>query len=146
MGVPIKGFYSRSMAQEEKLKRKKSVAEWGGTYTNTYKKFARLVQLASCGLAAGTAFTMLGVGGGVVLAPALCLMTDMDHATVLGTTLTAMIPASFVAMLGHLKTGTMAMSGAVPLGLAAAFGSFSEASSLSTLMRRPYRLALVSSS
>jgi len=122
--VPLKGYAERRKAQEAELARKSSVAQWGSTYTKTYEQFARVVELMTCGFAAGSAFTMLGVGGGVVIAPMLALLTNMDHATVLGTTLTAMLPASFLSAGAHMRGGTMAYGAALPLAFAAAFGAF----------------------
>ena len=52
-----------------------------------------LATLGLVGLASGVASGMFGIGGGAIVTPALCLLTDMAHATVLGTTLTAMVAA-----------------------------------------------------
>jgi len=122
--VPLKGYAERRKAEEDKLTRKASIADWGNTYTKTYQQFARVAELLTAGLAAGSAFTMLGVGGGVVIAPVLCLLTNMDHATVLGTTLAAMLPASLLGCAKHMHGGTMSMGAALPLSFAAAFGAF----------------------
>jgi uncharacterized membrane protein YfcA len=122
--VPLKGMADRQKADEKALVKKKSVAEWGGTYTQTEKYFKRVAELLTCGFAAGSAFTMLGVGGGIVIAPMLCLMTEMDHAMVLGTTLTAMLPASLLQAGYHMRAGNVVMSGALPLSFAAAAGAF----------------------
>lgn len=124
--VPVKGYFARQKQQEKDLQKKKSVASWGDTYKKSEEKFMRAIELIACGAVAGGAFAMLGgVGGGVVVTPMLCLITDnMDHATVLGTTLTAMLPVGFITMVSSYRSGNMCVAAALPLSLAAAFGSF----------------------
>lgn len=67
---------------------------------------------------------MFGVGGGVIQIPALCLFTDIEYHTALGTSLAAMLPVAIVGSAAHLRQGTMIARIAVPLGLGSLVGSF----------------------
>jgi len=115
-------------AKVKKMARRGSVVEWGGTYTNAYKQTERFFDLLRTsppiGLAAGAIFGTLGVGGGAIIAPCLGLLTDLDHATVLGTTLAAMLPASVMSALAHARAGYVCLPGAVPLVIATAVGAY----------------------
>ena len=41
---------------------------------------------------------LLGVGGGAIMVPALCLCTDLNYKTVLGTSMAAMLPTALASM------------------------------------------------
>jgi len=131
--VLYKPIYDKRVKEEaeqrKKLLRKSTtVISWGKTYTDAYTTVGRFAEAAGrsppIGLAAGTIFGVLGVGGGVVIAPCLCLLTNLDHATVLGTTLAAMLPASAITALSHWRAGSVCMYSAVPLVLATAAGGY----------------------
>jgi len=77
------------------------------------------VVLAS-GALAGLTSGLLGIGGGVVLTPALALTTDLAHHTVVGTSLTAMVIPSLVGAATHYRNGVIVLGAAWPLCL----GSF----------------------
>ena len=81
--------------------------------------------LAGVGLVAGFASGMFGIGGGVVLTPALCLLTSMPHATVLGTTLASMIPPSLVSAYTHRQMGNVVGTVVMPLVVGSALGAAS---------------------
>ena len=87
-------------------------------------RMLQLVQLAALGSVAGVASGMFGIGGGLILTPALCLMTDMPHATVLGTTLTSMVPPSLVSAATHTQLGNVVTAVVAPLVVGAAAGAF----------------------
>ena len=76
------------------------------------------------GGASGLLAGMFGVGGGVIQIPALCLFTDIDYHTALGTSLAAMLPVAIVGSTAHLRQGTMIARIAIPLGLGSLVGSF----------------------
>jgi len=73
-----------------------------------------------CGVAAG----MFGIGGGVIVTPSLCLLTDMPYVTVLGTTLTSMVPPGLVSGATHHRLGNVIWLAAVPLCVGSAAGAF----------------------
>ena len=79
--------------------------------------------LGVTGLAAGFASGMFGIGGGLVLTPALCLLTEMPHACVLGTTLASMVPPSLVSAATHRQMGNVVVSAVAPLVLGSAIGA-----------------------
>ena len=83
-----------------------------------------LFRLAIVGCAAGFAAGMFGIGGGVVLTPALCLLTDMPHACVLGTTLASMVPPSLVSAGTHAQMGNVVGGVVAPLVVGSAMGAF----------------------
>jgi hypothetical protein len=68
-----------------------------------YPAPATCAMLAATGAAAGLASGLLGVGGGVVVTPLLALLMPFPQATVLGTSLLAMIPPASVALLQHQR-------------------------------------------
>jgi hypothetical protein len=76
------------------------------------------------GGASGLLAGMFGVGGGVIQIPALCLLTDIEYHTALGTSLAAMLPVAIVGSAAHLRQGTMIARIAIPLGLGSLVGSF----------------------
>jgi len=65
------------------------------------------IQMAVIGSVSGLASGLLGVGGGVIITPALALTTTLDHATVLGTSLFSMIPPSAVGLMQHYRMGNV---------------------------------------
>jgi uncharacterized membrane protein YfcA len=83
----------------------------------------QLVILAGVGLCAGFTSGMFGIGGGVILTPALCLLTDMAHACVLGTTLASMVPPSLVSAGTHRQLGNVVVGAVVPLVAGSALGA-----------------------
>ena len=83
----------------------------------------QLMMLGATGLSAGFASGMFGIGGGVILTPALCLLTDMPHACVLGTTLASMVPPSLVSAATHRQMGNVVTSAVAPLVLGSAVGA-----------------------
>ena len=82
-----------------------------------------LAMLGVTGLAAGFASGMFGIGGGVILTPALCLLTEMPHACVLGTTLASMVPPSIVSAGTHRQMGNVVTSVVLPLVGGSAIGA-----------------------
>jgi len=84
-----------------------------------------LGMLAATGLVAGVASGLFGIGGGLVITPALCLMTDMPHVMVLGTTLASMIPPSLVSAVTHRQMGNVIVSAVGPLVAGSAIGAAS---------------------
>jgi Sulfite exporter TauE/SafE len=51
--------------------------------------------------------TLVGAGGGTVVTPMLALLTGLPQATVLGTSLLAMIPPSIVGLVQHQRLGNV---------------------------------------
>ena len=85
---------------------------------------SELLTLAAAGTVAGFASGMFGIGGGVIITPALCLLTEMPFACVLGTTLASMVPPSLVSVATHQQLGNVVGSAVLPLVCGSALGSF----------------------
>lgn len=129
--VPLKGVLVRSSkstpaADGERSAAAKAEGEVarGGTPPPIEERGKQIAQLAVVGCAAGFASGMFGIGGGVILTPALCLLTEMPHACVLGTTLASMVPPSLVSAGTHAQMGNVVTSVVVPLVAGSAIGAF----------------------
>lgn len=59
--------------------------------------------MCATGAVAGFASGLLGIGGGTVVTPLLALLMPYGQATVLGTSLLAMIPPSLAGLLQHWR-------------------------------------------
>lgn len=117
--VPFKGFLvRRSKASGEDRAQKPEVSVDSATRT------WQLAKLALIGSVAGAASGMFGIGGGVIITPALCLLTDMPHTAVLGTTLTAMVPPGVVSAITHYRMGNVTVGAIIPLCVGSAVGAY----------------------
>lgn len=76
------------------------------------------------GSGAGVLAGIFGVGGGALQIPALCLFTDIEYHTALGTSLFAMMPVAIVGSIIHYRQNTLAMRVAIPLGIGSFIGSY----------------------
>mmetsp|Transcript_11498 Transcript_11498/g.36817 ORF Transcript_11498/g.36817 Transcript_11498/m.36817 type:complete len:360 (-) Transcript_11498:480-1559(-) len=98
---------------------------WGGeSDTGGGPRARELLLLSALGAGAGVASGLFGIGGGMVVTPGLCLLTDLPYTVVLGTTLAAMIPPSLVSAVTHSQMGNLAFAAALPLGIGAGLGAF----------------------
>eukprot|EP00238_Polyblepharides_amylifera_P015599 CAMPEP_0196573910 /NCGR_PEP_ID=MMETSP1081-20130531/3729_1 /TAXON_ID=36882 /ORGANISM="Pyramimonas amylifera, Strain CCMP720" /LENGTH=288 /DNA_ID=CAMNT_0041891763 /DNA_START=44 /DNA_END=911 /DNA_ORIENTATION=- len=79
--------------------------------------------LAGTGACAGLASGLLGIGGGTIVTPLLALFTPLSQATIVGTSLLAMIPPSFVGLIQHNSLGNVDKRLAMSLAAGTAFGS-----------------------
>lgn len=66
---------------------------------------ARLAALAALGVTAGVLSAVMGVGGGIVLIPALVLGFGFSAAVAEGTSLLFMIPTALVGAVRHARSG-----------------------------------------
>lgn len=64
-----------------------------------------MVSLVLIGLAAGVLSVLLGVGGGIIIVPALVYFTKMNMQMATGTSLAVIIPTAIVGVLGKMKAG-----------------------------------------
>lgn len=88
------------------------------------KSLTRFLAPATIGLASGFLAGVFGVGGGVVVVPALAIATDMNHYQALATSLAAMTPPAAVGTYTHYVAGNVVMRVAPPLALGAFFGAY----------------------
>ena len=73
--------------------------------------------LLGIGLMAGTLGAMMGLGGGVIMFPAIQLFLAYDLLVAVGTTLFAVIFTSLSAALGHYRAGNVRLKSAALVGL-----------------------------
>ena len=85
---------------------------------------ARASSLAAIGACAGFASGLLGIGGGTIGTPLLALTTPLTQATVLGTSLLAMLPPSAAALAQHARMGNVDRKIGAALALGCAFGGY----------------------
>lgn len=84
---------------------------------------AKATLLMVTGAVAGVASGLLGVGGGLIITPLLALTMDYSQATVLGTSLLAMIPPAAAALAQHRRLGNVDWRMAAGLAVGTAIGS-----------------------
>lgn len=63
--------------------------------------------LVAIGLVAGTASGLLGIGGGVILVPALTLLVGLDVHKAVGISLATIIPTAISGTLKHYSAGNV---------------------------------------
>ena len=104
-------------------------------------------QLLAIGLAAGFLAGLLGIGGGVVLVPAMVLILAFDQHVAQGTSLVVMIPAALTGSYTHHRNGRLVLRDAAWLGaggiLGAVLGSVFALSMEDTLLQRLFAAFLV---
>jgi uncharacterized protein len=106
-----------------------------------------LVALGAIGLAAGFAAGLLGVGGGIVMVPAMVLALGFDQHVAQGTSLVVIIPAALAGSVTHYRNGRVSLRDAALLAAGgiggAVVGSISALSVDDTLLRRLFGLFLL---
>ncbi len=79
------------------------------------------------GFAAGLVSALFGIGGGVVMVPALALAVGLEMHRVVGTSLGAMLPIILVAAARHYGAGNVDLKLAVLLAAGGVAGAFAGA-------------------
>ncbi len=80
-----------------------------------------MLKLCALGGAAGVLSGMFGIGGGLVIVPALVLIFGFDIKTAVGTSLfVILLPTGLLGVLEYYKNGQLR----IPAGLLIAFGVF----------------------
>ncbi|HEX2883244.1 MAG TPA: sulfite exporter TauE/SafE family protein [Candidatus Limnocylindria bacterium] len=106
-----------------------------------------IVALLAIGLAAGFLAGLLGIGGGVLLVPAMVLVLGFDQHTAQGTSLAVIVPAAVLGSWTHHRGGRLVLRDAAALavgGIAGALvGSFTALSLDEVLLRRLFAALLV---
>jgi len=82
-----------------------------------------LVQLALIGLAAGFLAGLLGIGGGVLMVPAMVLLLGFDQHVAQGTSLLVIIPAALSGSYTHHRNGRLFLRDAAILGAGGVIGA-----------------------
>ena len=106
-----------------------------------------VITLLAIGLAAGFLAGLLGVGGGILLVPAMVLLLDFDQHVAQGTSLVVIIPAALIGTWTHYRRGTIRPRDAALVAaggmIGAAVGSLSALSLDDELLRRLFALVLL---
>lgn len=76
-------------------------------------------RLALIGLVAGVFSTLFGVGGGIIVVPALMLLFGTSDLIAKGTSLLMMIPAAISGTVGNFRRGNVDLPAAALIGVAA---------------------------
>jgi uncharacterized protein len=106
-----------------------------------------LLALGAIGLAAGFAAGLLGVGGGIVMVPAMVLVLGFDQHVAQGTSLVVIIPAALAGSVTHYRNGRVSLRDAALLAAGgiggAVVGSLSALSVDDTVLRRLFGVFLL---
>ncbi len=83
-----------------------------------------VVALLLVGLGAGVLSGMFGIGGGVVIVPALTILLGFELKAATGTSLAALLmPVGIFAVLAYHRAGLLRLSTAVPVAFGLIFGA-----------------------
>ena len=106
-----------------------------------------LAALLAIGLAAGFLAGLLGIGGGVLLVPAMVLLLDFDQHVAQGTSLLVIIPAALIGSWTNHRNGRLVLrdAAAVAAGgvLGAAIGSVLALGLTADLLRKLFAVVLL---
>lgn len=81
------------------------------------------LMLVALGLVTGIISGLIGVGGGVILVPALMLLFGSSDLEAKGTSLLVMIPTTITGTIGNSRRGNVDLKAAAAIGLTAALTS-----------------------
>ena len=101
----------------------------------------RVVLAAIVGLLAGFLAGVFGVGGGILIVPALVLVLGVKQRLAHGTSLAAIIPIAVVGVVGYGAAGSVDWVAAVVLAAGSALGVVAGTHGLQRLPQRALRLA-----
>ncbi|MGQ9454863.1 MAG: sulfite exporter TauE/SafE family protein [Armatimonadota bacterium] len=89
---------------------------------------ARVLVVVATGVITGFASSLLGIGGGTVMVPAMVLLLDVNQHTAQGVSLAAMIPTALAGTIVHHRLGNVDLGVAKWIALGAIVGGVSGAS------------------
>jgi hypothetical protein len=89
----------------------------------TPDQLPELVELVVIGLAAGFLAGLLGVGGGVLMVPAMVLLLGFDQHVAQGTSLLVIIPAALTGSYTHYRNGRLVLRDAAFLAAGGVIGA-----------------------
>jgi uncharacterized membrane protein YfcA len=116
---------------------------------STSRQTGSLVPLLGIGLLAGTLSGLLGVGGGVVIAPALMFAVAVPQRVATATSLAAVAPIAIVGSVLFGSSGNIEVGTAVVLAIGSVIGALAGTRILHRapehLLRRAFALYLFAS-
>jgi len=106
-----------------------------------------VLALLAIGLTAGVLAGLLGIGGGVVMVPAMVLVMGMDQHVAQGTSLLVIIPAAASGSFTHYRHGRLALRDAAAIAaggvLGAVLGSVTALSLDEKLLQRLFAVLIL---
>jgi uncharacterized protein len=106
-----------------------------------------VIALLAIGLTAGLLAGLLGIGGGVIMVPAMVLITAFDQHIAQGTSLLVIIPAAAFGSFTHHRRGRLALrdAGALATGgvVGALLGSMTALSLDEEILRRLFAVLIL---
>lgn len=106
-----------------------------------------ILALLGIGLIAGVLAGLLGIGGGLLMVPAMVLITGFDQHVAQGTSLLVIIPAAAFGSFTHHRHGRLALRDAAALAVGgvvgALLGSVTALSLDEDLLRRLFAILLL---
>lgn len=84
---------------------------------------ARALPLILTGIATGVFSGLFGVGGGVIMVPALAMLTTMSRKRISGTSLAAIAPMAIVGVVSYGSRGNVDLAAAALLAVGAVVGA-----------------------
>ncbi|HEX6971597.1 MAG TPA: sulfite exporter TauE/SafE family protein [Limnochordia bacterium] len=87
----------------------------------------QFIALALLGLAAGSLGGLLGVGGGVIIVPALTYLLHVPIHIAVGTSLAVIIPTAITGSLTHFTKGNVDLRAAVLVAAGSIVGAYAGA-------------------
>ena len=85
----------------------------------------RLLEFVVLGLAAGVLSGLFGIGGGIIIVPALVLLFGFSQHAAQGTTLALMVPPiGILAAWTYFKSGALNLHAAVLIGVGFVLGGY----------------------
>ena len=107
------------------------------------RTWARWVGLVALGLVAGMLSGLFGVGGGILIVPALTLLLGFDQRVAAGTSLAAIVPVSIVGVISYARADAVDWIAAALLSVAAIVGAQIGSALLDRLSRRAVRWGFI---
>jgi uncharacterized protein len=106
-----------------------------------------VLTLLVVGVAAGFLAGLLGVGGGILLVPAMVLLLGFDQHVAQGTSLVVIVPAAMIGTWTHYRRGTIRPRDALLVAaggvIGAAVGSLSALSIDDAILQRLFAVVLL---
>mmetsp|Transcript_28504 Transcript_28504/g.37287 ORF Transcript_28504/g.37287 Transcript_28504/m.37287 type:complete len:276 (-) Transcript_28504:120-947(-) len=93
----------------------------------------KCLQILGIGCGSGLLAGFFGVGGGAITVPSLAVATNLDHKTILGTSMAAMVLPALSGCITHYRQGTALVSIGIPLAIGSSFGAFLGSKVISTI-------------
>jgi hypothetical protein len=95
----------------------------GAAAVGSEARTAGLLPVVLVGVLAGVTSGLFGVGGGIVIVPALVMLAKFPHKLAVGTSLTAIVPISSAAVIGYATGGEVDWAAALCVCVGALAGA-----------------------